>query len=256
MKQLRSLKPNKAIGLYRISARLLKCASFLICSSVTKLLNLSIHTSKFPEIWKCSKVTALFKSSYQTNASNYRPISILPTLSKILERAVHFQLYVYPNTNHLLTDRQFGFRPKHSTLTALTSFAVDVLRKMEHGNLCGAVFLNLSRAFDIVDHCFLLAKLSSLGLSPYAVQWFQSYLSHRKQRTSCGKEISDPLPITYGVPPGSILGPLLFLVYINGLPTLLSITVAYPFMGTTLFSCATPLTYKISRTLLMKICRE
>ena len=116
---------------------------------------------------------------------------------------------------------------------------------MEHGNLCGAVFLDLSKAFDIVDHCFLLAKLSSLGLSPYAVQWFQSYLSDRKQRTSWGKEIPDPLPITYGVPPGSILGPLLFLVYINGLPTVLSITVAYPFMGTTLFSCATPLTYKI-----------
>ena len=127
LKQLRSLKPNKVIGLNRISARLLKCASFLICSSVTKLLNLSIPTSRFPEIWKCSKVTALFKSGYQTNACNYRPISILPTPIKILERAVLFHLYVYLNSNHVLSDRQFCFQPKHSAVTALTSFAVDVL---------------------------------------------------------------------------------------------------------------------------------
>ena len=111
---------------------MLKCASFSICSLVTKLLNECIRTSRFPEIWKCSKVTALFKSGDQTNASTYRPISILSTRSKILERAVHSQLYDYLNTNHLLTDKQFGFRPNHSMVTALISFAVDVLK---HGAL-------------------------------------------------------------------------------------------------------------------------
>ena len=138
-------------------------------------------TSRFPEIWKCSKVTALFKSGYQTNASNYRPISILPTLSKILERAVDFQLYVYPNTNHLLTDRQFGFRPKHSTVTALTSFADDVLRKMVHGNLCGAVSLDLSKAFDTFDPWdYLLVLFSGFNLALVIGSW----VPHAAKRTA------------------------------------------------------------------------
>ena len=93
--QLLSLKPNKAIGLDKISARLLKCAAHSICCSITRLLNLSIQSGKFPEIWKCSKVSALFKSGNRTNPSNYRLISILPTLSKILEKAVRSQLYEY-----------------------------------------------------------------------------------------------------------------------------------------------------------------
>ena len=143
-------------------------------------------------------VTGLFISGDQTNASNYRPISILPTLSKILERAVHFQLYL--NIDHLLTYKQFGFRPKHSKVTALASFADDALSNMKRGNLCGAVFLDLSKAFGTVNHSILLAKLYSLGLTPNTIQSFQSHVSHRKQRTSYGREISYPLPVTYGVP--------------------------------------------------------
>ena len=119
--------------------------------------------------------------SDRTNASNYRPISILPTLSKILERAVHLQLYQYLITNNLLSNKQFGFRKGFSTTTALTSFADEVLLNMEQGKLCGAVFIDLTKAFDTVDHQIMLCKLSEIGLSETALHWFCSHLTGRQQ---------------------------------------------------------------------------
>ena len=176
-----------------ISARLLKDSADVITTSLTKLYNRSLATSVFPAVWKCGKVTALFKSGDRCNANNYRPITILPTASKILERAVHSQVYSYLLRENILTRKQFGFRPKLSTAIALTYFTDNILDNLDKGSIAGAVFLDLSKAFDTVSHDRLIQKLGTIGFSEPTINWFSSYLSNRSQVTSIGLEQSRPL---------------------------------------------------------------
>ena len=212
--QLSHLKRNKGTGLDNISARFIKISAEVIATSVSKLLNLSLRTRTFPKIWKCAKVTALFKCGNRNDVSNYRPISVLPTLSKLLEKAVHVQLSQHLVGNNLFTNKQHGFRPRRSTSSALINFSDGILTNVDKGNLCGAVFLDLAKAFDTVDHQILTKKLQWVGVCNNDIQWFISYLHDRSQRTVCSQQLSDSLPVAAGVPQGSILRPLLFILMI------------------------------------------
>ena len=162
---------------------------------------------------------------------------------------VHSQLHEYLNSTNLLSNNQPGFCSKLSTATALSSFADEVLLNMEKGHICGAVFLDLTKAFDTVDHGILISKLSSVGISPSALEWFTSYLSNRKQGTSCENELSEALPVTFSVPQGSILGPLLFLVYINDLPAVIEHSEISMYADDTVLYCFSKVSHQLESKL-------
>ena len=176
------LQPNKAVGLDKLSARLLKDGSRVISPVLTSLINKSIKDGVFPKLWKSAKVSALFKGGDKQLKDNYRPISILPTVSKIMERAVHLQLSTYLEHNKLISSCQFGFRLGKSTSTALLNFTDHILSNMDNGKVTGAIFLDL-KAFDTVNHEILMRKLKNLGVSGKSLSWFNSYLTGRSQRT-------------------------------------------------------------------------
>ena len=161
---------------------------------------------------KNARVVQVFKSRDLSTVSNYRPISILPCLSKLLERIMYNQLYDYLVQNKILYKKQFGFQNKHSTDHAVIQLTDEILKSFDQNLFTLGVFIDLSKAFDTVDHNILIKKLE---LENNNLKFFKSYLSDRKQRVSFKNTHSQLTPIVCGVPQGSILGPLLFLIYVN-----------------------------------------
>ena len=179
------------------------------------LYNLSITTKCFPDSWKITKVRPLYKGGNAADCNNYRPISIIPTLGKILERIIHKQCSNYLEMNNVLSAAQSGFRKGRSTGTCLVEFLDNIYREIDRGRACGVLFLDLAKAFDTVSHEILLLKLKNVGFKENCCSWFRSYLRERSQVTMVDDVLSSELYIECGVPQGSILGPLLFIVYIN-----------------------------------------
>ena len=213
--QLRSVKRNKATGLDDLPPGLIKDSADLISAPLTHLINLSLKTSIFPSDWKVAKVIPIHKSGAHSNPDNYRPISVLPVISKIIEKVIHHQLITFLDKNHLLTKFQFGFRPKLSTEYAATILLDSIRNNFDKGKLVGAVFVDLSKAFDTVSHSMLLDKLPLYGVHDKQLEWFKDYLFLRKAQVACNGCLSKENTLLTGVPQGSILGPLLFLILFN-----------------------------------------
>ena len=183
---------------------------------VTHIINKSLSSGIMPQCCKKALITPIYKGEGDKyNPENYRPISILPILGKCIEYFVNQNLSEHLENNKILNDRQFGFRKENSTTYLMLELFDKIYNSKEKGNKPAIIFLDIKKAFDTVDHTLLLRKLDHYGIKGTAYKWFENYLNNRCQSTKLGKRISSVLLILLGVPQGSILGPILFSIFIN-----------------------------------------
>jgi len=211
--------PNKSSkDLNGVSLKLIKFVKYEVSVPLSHIFNISINTGIFPMALKCTRTVPVYKSGSRNLCDNYRPISLVPTLSKILEKIVATKLSNHLDINKLVYKHQYGFqrnKQTEHTLTHLLSFVSNAINKNEY---CIGIFLDVKKAFDCVPHKILFAKLERLGIRGNVLDWFKSYLSNRTQRCDVNGSLSEENGIDIGVLQGSTLGPILFLCYVNDLP--------------------------------------
>ena len=214
---IKNLDIRKSVGPFSIPNRVLKEFHNLFSIPISQIFNMSLESGIFPQKMKIALVIPIFKRDDNQDCNNYRPISLLPNISKLFEKIMHTRLSNFLEDNKCLFSKQFGFRNKHSTAHALIDLTETIRKSLDDNEFACGVFLDLKKAFDTVNHKILLKKLEHYGVRGLAIKWFTSYLTGRKQYTSVNNASSQVKEIFYGVPQGSVLGPLLFLIYINDL---------------------------------------
>jgi len=214
-REIKSLDISKACGPDEVHNKILKLVVDEIATPLTNLFNRSLYEGKFPDTWKTAHVTPIYKKGNPGDPSNYRPISLLSCIGKLLERILQKHMLNYFTTNNIITSCQSGFLPGDSTINQLLTIYTDLCKNLDNSNNSQIVFCDISKAFDKVWHKGLIYKLKCVGVRNHILTWLINYLSNRKQAVVIKGEISSYKPISAGVPQGSVLGPLLFLIYIN-----------------------------------------
>ena len=220
---INELVPKNSSGHDNLSNKLLKKLLPAIVEPLTIIFNKSLTEGVFPEAMKKADVVPLYKAKDQQETNNYRPISLLLTISKLLEKIMYKRTYTFLETSDQISKSQYGFRTAHSCENAICELISGIIKGKQDGMYTLAVFLDMSKAFDSLEHDVLLKKLYNYGIRGVAYNWFESYLSNRQMRVKCnvasnGKtEYSNYMNVTYGTPQGSCLGPLIFLVFTNDL---------------------------------------
>ena len=211
---IKNLKNINSIGWDNIPTNILKTNVRTLAPILSNLINKSLAQGLFSQLLKRAKILPIFKSKDKLNIANYRPISILPVISKVYD-FFYSRLHDYFSTNNLLSSSQFGFRSGASTEHALLKFTDDILKCFDDKKVEIATFMDLSKAFDCADQEILLTKSKRYGVHSPPLPWISSYISSREHYVSWNQIQSTSLNLNIGVPQGSILGPLLFLIYIN-----------------------------------------
>ena len=234
---INNLKPKSSFGADKMTNKMLKILKDELNEPITNIINQSFKTGIFPDLLKIAKVTPIYKKNENYLLENYRPISILPSISKVFERVMHNQIYDYFTKMNIFFTSQYGFRSRHSTELAALELVDRIITEMDNNHYPVNIFMDLSKAFDTLDHQILLDKLAYYGFQNESLNLLTNYLSKRQQYVEINQEASKYQEIKCGVPQGSILGPLLFIIYMNDMP---SITEYFTFIiyadDTTLFT--------------------